>query len=1414
MRNLDESPERNLDESPMRNVNDDLINRELGEMTEYERAMNFGQNIRGNEEENLEIVRRNAMTEADLRCLTKFSGRESWLNNDIIMIYLAHVLPKIDPGVMILEIGIQSEGTGITGDFRKLFYPNFKEDWTKIVIVFIVNDNHWTLGIVDRNEKCDFYDSLGEEMMDGQKEFVRGIMIYLEKDAIEFNEVDSETYYQQNDSNSCGPAVCMLAERKLKGESLEFNGRDVSNWRRHAFKILKNEVLNTHNEEAEIVVEEVETQPKSSQKKSRKRKAKLSLKGEKLQQQSNKKKHLDSLSENQKDINRQKDQERKSTQRADPEKREAEYTQKNKSRNDKRATKKLKEKKKFIARTEIENEDDVLYFDIGDLTEECKHCGARFFKGEHVIGKKKGEYNKCCNFGKFELEDPFDDYPHELYNLLAKEHNYGRKKKNEDEDLSKLFHENPRNYNSAFAFASMKAPNQDRTTLPYAYRVQGQIYHTVNLAMHPDEDEDPSYAQLFYLDTEDAIKERMENNANKNCNERVMREIDQVLYNVNPYYDAFRMMSEVEKEVNDEAEKNGKAPPELKLVFDVNDVDKRRFNAPKANEVAAVFVLNENNEFLPAQKLAIHQHGKKLTTLTKFEKRAESMLYPIYFPTGKGGWETNMKKDVGKRKISLSEYYRYRTAIRMPSSLEMDKTRFDYAKEELYGRMIKEKEKFPINAHKWNKKYDDNFELKNFSPIRLGGKLYQQYLVDAYVKVEQDRLDFIKYNQKTLKAENYKALNDYLQTTADEQGKKVGKTVILPSSFKGSPRNCLQAYQDSMALVRRKGKPDLFITFTCNPTWPEILRNLHPGNKTKDEPDLIDRVFKLKLKELMLDIKEREIFGKVAGYTYVVEFQKRGLPHAHILLILDKDSKIRTPEEIDETVCAEIPDKEKFPRLHAIVTSNMIHGPCGALNMKCVCMEEDKDGKKKCCKDYPKEFREKTEAGNDSYANYRRRKDGETYELPNGTIIDNKWIVPYNKYLSLKYNAHINVEICASVKCVKYLYKYIYKGHDCARMVISINGNDEIVHDEVKRYVDMRYVTPHEAFWRIFDLDLDEKSHSITRLDLHLPDQQIVYYKPDEDIKKKLEKAETKHTTLTAWFELNKVNSDARDLYYHEIPEKFTFKKNDDDTNKIWAKKGGETGRINKPCIGRMYTAHPSQGELFYLRLLLLHVKGAQSWKDLLIVEEHECENFEEAARKMGLIEDEKEWENYFEEAVTYATAPKLREIFVSILNHGEKLNVKGLWEKFKEDMYEDFVYQKNSVERSEQLAKADIERQLQQTKKSLIDYGIELPNIEFEEEDFWDLEEERKVGNQMREQMNRRQRKVTNYVFEKIDQLKKGKLKNGCVYIDGPGGSGKTYTYRTLCHLFRAEGIKYRVARPVLPYSFCNFSAFPYSCF
>ena len=130
-------------------------------------------------------------------------------------------------------------------------------------------------------------------------------------------------------------------------------------------------------------------------------------------------------------------------------------------------------------------------------------------------------------------------------------------------------------------------------------------------------------------------------------------------------------------------------------------------------------------------------------------------------------------------------------------------------------------------------------------------------------------------------------------------------------------------YQNSMAIVRHLGKPSLFITFTANPKWKEITDELFTGQNASDRPDLVARVFNLKVKELLKDVKERKIFGSYKGLVRTVEYQKRGLPHVHILVFLDPARSINTKQDIDQVISAQLPSKQNDPVLYEIITRCM-----------------------------------------------------------------------------------------------------------------------------------------------------------------------------------------------------------------------------------------------------------------------------------------------------------------------------------------------------------------------------------------------------------------------------------------------------------------------------------------------------------
>ncbi|OWZ16928.1 Helitron helicase [Phytophthora megakarya] len=221
---------------------------------------------------------------------------------------------------------------------------------------------------------------------------------------------------------------------------------------------------------------------------------------------------------------------------------------------------------------------------------------------------------------------------------------------------------------------------------------------------------------------------------------------------------------------------------------------------------------------------------------------------------------------------------------------------------------------------------------EQYSILHLSSRLFQQWCVEMYVKIELQRLRFIKLHQATLRADLYRGVIDAF--FHDGNLGKVERFVLLPPSFTGGEKHMRKQYYDSMAIVRGVGKPNLFITITCNPEWNEIKEAI------PDCPDLVTRAFKLKLNAIKDDIVKKKIFGNVWPLTYVIEFQKRGLPHAYMTVKLTEEPSPKRPENYDKFVCAELPDPNLHPQLYETISKNMMHGPCGLLNPKAPCMKD------------------------------------------------------------------------------------------------------------------------------------------------------------------------------------------------------------------------------------------------------------------------------------------------------------------------------------------------------------------------------------------------------------------------------------------------------------------------------------------
>ncbi|CAJ0586072.1 unnamed protein product, partial [Mesorhabditis spiculigera] len=682
-----------------------------------------------------------------------------------------------------------------------------------------------------------------------------------------------------------------------------------------------------------------------------------------------------------------------------------------------------------------------------------------------------------------------------------------------------------------------------------------------------------------------------------------------------------------------------------------------------------------------------------------------------------------------------------------------------------------------------------------FNPLHCSCKLFQQWLVDSWVKIEQNRLDFLRKGQKPMRLDTVQGLRDH-QNDPNATGPS-GQRIILSAKHQGSPRNMKASYQDAMAMVARYGKPDLFLTFTANPNWAEIVRELYPGQTALDRPDLVERVFMLKMAQLDDELCNQHVLGRLMAYVSVIEFQKRGLPHRHMLLWLTPHWKLRTAGDVDHLIQAELPE-DPNSRLYAIVTKCMMHRACGLANPDSPCM---KDGE--CSKGFPKQYQQDTVVCMDSYPKYRRRNDGRTV-MNGGVQLDNRHVVPYNPYLLQRFDAHINLEICAWFNVVKYLFKYCYKGTDRARICLQMgidrqnpNGNtndpnnaNEVV-DEIKQFIDARFVGPNESVHRILGMKMDAKSDVVKSLIVHLEDYQPIVY----DVHRAdnaLRNAELKNTTLTAWFQKNKdireleeelgalpANIlDARTIFYVEMPEFYTFC----ESNKKW----NQRKRLTDRTIGRIHNVSPKDHEAYALRVLLLYRKGIEGFEDLRTINGTTYRTYVEAARAAGYLQDDGHNRRSMLEAANYQMPDQLRSFFAMLLVYCEMSDGIPLWHEFKDEMMADYVHRGLPANVCESKAYWDLADKLAfqglDINKVL---GLDIPQINGYDAPI-DREAHRLAGEALYTQLNDEQKRVADAVMVAIDNPQ-----GQCYFIDGPGGSGKTFVYTCINHLATSKGRK-----------------------
>ena len=389
----------------------------------------------------------------------------------------------------------------------------------------------------------------------------------------------------------------------------------------------------------------------------------------------------------------------------------------------------------------------------------------------------------------------------------------------------KSFKKHIRKYNNSLALCSWGVDNPNAKSWPNL-KFQGRVYHSLG-AVHPEKGEKRKWAQMYIHDgtAEQEAQERMDMQLDSHqMDKHTLLQLQNMLHQVNPYISDFKTMGEIPEDkvanIKFVLKKDGKPSQE----------HARKFNLPTCQEVALIG-LDDKHE---AGDIQIQLRGGRVQHKDDTNVAYDPLHYVLLFPKGEPGWSYHLKQTNG-RSVTPSMYYRYMLQFRD--------------------------------------------ESKYFNNILRSGRLMQEYVCTQFFRIENQRLKWVRKNQTQVHADKYRGVIDAIN--AKDENVLPGDITVLPPTHYCSPRWYKKGLQDAMAINREYGRPHLFVTFTANAKWKSIFESIDPSLESSlDRPDVIVRIYQHYLKIFMDDLIENQVFGRIIGHVYVIEFQKRGLPHA------------------------------------------------------------------------------------------------------------------------------------------------------------------------------------------------------------------------------------------------------------------------------------------------------------------------------------------------------------------------------------------------------------------------------------------------------------------------------------------------------------------------------------------------------
>jgi hypothetical protein len=719
----------------------------------------------------------------------------------------------------------------------------------------------------------------------------------------------------------------------------------------------------------------------------------------------------------------------------------------------------------------------------GDFDQECNHCGAWV----SMFEKTKQKCSKCCAKGRVDLAERFaayQDRPQVLQVLSDLDHPRGKE-----------FRRLSRKCNAEMAFGSTFTNEEflPATGAPVC-RVNNETSYNLS-DLYTSQGVAPKFGEHYCIDPEDSLQWRVQSVVGAGLNPDWLRLLDNMLREVNPLCQLYKSASERIAE----ARGQNADLPRYRLTL-LNDREagpaldpsahSHTTNLPVANQVGMIWV-DDGNEVPEHRGVWLEGRGQRgYVKLQRWDPNLEPICFPLLFPRGQQGWTLGIRtsRHALAREADDNEVDENADALTVGGQDDAVDDDNILAAGPDAKRQVRRGE-FVSMREFWR----SMFQLRggpsfSKSPHWLMdmGKLAEFFSIDVLNRIERREMEAYKDATGDKRATSAPAYVEALERGL-QPGEKLGRIFQMPNSWVGSRSYMEKQYANLLTIARYMGRPpDFFVTFTMNPESSAVKNSLKPGEDPMTRPDVIIRVWEELSAEFFKDLMERDVLGKVVAYAKVLEHQKRGFPHNHILLWVEETPDKGTPEWVNRYISAEIPDlpedddrseaAEQMRRLHRIITTQNLH----------TCTERTGcwvNGK--CTKRFPKKYSYQTVLSSGQFPLYSRRPprldsaeeaqvsdapqevedfdedDVETAEyqrrppMPSDqhvsetsrslygntvkkmhgrTLIEytNARVVPYNRGFSLKYDAHVNVEYVGGANVCKYICKYFTKGQALA----------------------------------------------------------------------------------------------------------------------------------------------------------------------------------------------------------------------------------------------------------------------------------------------------------------------------------------------------------------------------------------------